>query len=301
MPETRIDVFGLGQCSLDYIGKIDAYPLPDTKGEISDMVIQGGGPVATALVALARWGRSCYFSGLIGDDPFGRQIEASLRVEGVHTKGLVVRRGTSSQFAFIAAEPDTARRTVFWRRPTAEPIRPAEVDIDMIGRARVMHTDGLFIEAALYAAHAAKKIGIPVVVDAGTLREGMLDLAGLADFFIVSETFSRALTGADDPHGACRQLIDLGPSAVCVTLGAKGYVAMYRGRSFEKPAYPVKAVDTTGCGDIFHAGFIYGLLKNWDITKCLDIGAWAASRVSMQMGGRSGIPSLSDLKAGGYR
>ena len=70
--KASIEVFGIGQCSLDYIGKIQAYPPPDRKCEFTDMVIQGGGPVATALVALARWGVSCAFAGVLGDDLFGR-------------------------------------------------------------------------------------------------------------------------------------------------------------------------------------------------------------------------------------
>jgi len=68
------DVFGLGQCSLDYIGRLGAYPPPGVKTEFSDLTVQGGGPVATALVALSRWGLRCAFSGVVGDDAFGRVI-----------------------------------------------------------------------------------------------------------------------------------------------------------------------------------------------------------------------------------
>jgi len=75
MTERTFQVYGLGQCTLDYIGKIDAYPPPDVKCEFSDMVIQGGGPVATALVALARWGLSCAFAGVLGDDLFAAMIK----------------------------------------------------------------------------------------------------------------------------------------------------------------------------------------------------------------------------------
>ncbi len=71
------DIFGLGQCSLDCIGRIDAYPPPDVKCECSETVIQGGGPVATALVALSQWGISCAFTGVIGDDLFGSMIDNS--------------------------------------------------------------------------------------------------------------------------------------------------------------------------------------------------------------------------------
>lgn len=296
MSEQEIDVFGLGQCSLDHIGIIESYPLPDEKREMSSMTIQGGGPVATALVALARWGMSCSFCGMVGDDSFGRRIEMSLRAEGVNTKGLLVRPGTTSQVAFIAVEPDRARRTIFWQRPTGRPIGPEELDFEALGASRVLHTDGLLIDAALHAARAARKKGIPVVVDAGTLRAGMLELARQSDFFISSESFSRALVGGDDPLGACRKIREFGPALACVTLGERGYVARVGGDVLEKPSYPVHAIDTTGCGDVFHAGFIYGLLKNKGIEECLDLGAWAAAQVSTCLGGREGIPLLRDLE-----
>lgn len=292
-------VFGLGQCCLDYIGKIHAYPPADTKGELSDLVIQGGGPVATALVALSRWGLSCTFAGVLGDDPFGERIKESLDEEGIDTNGIVVRKGFDSQFAFIVAEPGVGRRTIFWRRPTGPPLKPEEVNYRQLQGSQVLHTDGLFIDAALAASRAASKARVQVVVDAGTLRDGMLDLARLSDFFIASETFAAALTG--DPVEACRKLAELGPRVVGVTLGSKGYVALAEGRLWQKPAYPVEAVDTTGCGDVFHAGFIYGLIRGWSFEKCFDLAAWSAARVSRKIGGRSGIPTLQQLKKQGYR
>ena len=100
--------------------------------------------MATALVALSRWGLSCSFAGMIGDDLFGRMIRASLAEEGIRTDGLVIREGFLSQFAFIAAEPAQSRRTIFWQRPTGPEIRPDEIDIDAIRQVRVLYTDGLF-------------------------------------------------------------------------------------------------------------------------------------------------------------
>jgi sulfofructose kinase len=294
--EGDFQVFGLGQCSLDYIGKVDLYPPPDVKCELRETVLQGGGPVATALTALARWGISCCFAGVVGDDLFGGLIEQSLREEGVGTAGLVVRKGVASQFAFIAAEQSLGRRNIFWRRPGGPELRPGEINLAILRRARLFHTDGLCMEAARFAAKEARRAGVTVVVDGGTLREGMLDLAGLSDCFVVSESFARALTGGDDPRRACRMLSELGPRLVGVTLGKAGYVAMAGGRLIEKGAYPAKAVDTTGCGDVFHAGVIYGLLRGWDAKKSLDLGAWAAAQVSRRLGGRSGIPTLAALR-----
>jgi sulfofructose kinase len=286
------EVYGLGQSSLDYIGRIKRYPPADSKCEFTGMVIQGGGPVATALVALSRWGIYCAFAGVIGDDLFGEQIRAGLEAEGIDLRGLLVRKGLESQFAFIASEPGLGRRTIFWQRPTGPSPHPEELDFDLIRRAKIFHTDGLFAEAALAAAKAAREAGVPVIVDAGSLREGMLELARLSDYFIASSAFSRSLVGKDDPVAACREMATLGPSLVGVTLGKEGYIALDRGRLIRRPPYPVEAVDTTGCGDVFHAGFIYGLIKGWTVDESLDWGAWAASRVSLKLGGRAGIPPL---------
>jgi sulfofructose kinase len=293
-------VYGLGQCALDCIGKIDTYPPPDVKCEFSDMVIQGGGPVATALVALAKWGLSCSFAGVLGDDLFGGMIKASLEAGGIDTSGLLVRKGFDSQFAFIVAEPGSGRRTIFWRRPTGPPPGPDEIDYGIIRRAKVVHTDGLFIEGALAACKAAKGAGVQVVVDAGSLREGMLELARLSDYYLASETFAKALVGDDDPMEACHKLAELGPRVTGVTLGAKGYVALANGRIIERPAYKAKAVDTTGCGDVFHGGVIYGVVQGWGVEKSLDLGAWSAAMVSCKLGGRAGIPGLEDLVQKGY-
>lgn len=294
------DVFGLGQCSLDYVGTFDVYPAADSKQEFHGMIIQGGGPVATALVALSRWGLRCCFTGVIGDDGFGNAIRSSLEEEEVDVGGLLVRKGESSQFAFIIAEPATGRRTILWRRPTGGALEPDEVDSERLTRSKILHTDGLFIEAALHAAAVARRAGLRVVVDAGTLREGMLELASFADAFIASETFARALAGDDDPLEICRRLAALGPSLTGVTLGPAGYVALHGERIIQKPAHRVTVLDTTGCGDVFHAGVTYGLLRGWDPGKSLDLANWAAAAVSTRPGGRTGIPSLSELRARGF-
>ncbi len=286
-------VFGIGQCSLDYLGQIPAYPPPDVKCEFSNLVVQGGGPVATALVALKRWGLDAFMAGVAGDDDFGAQITYSLTSEGIDTGGLVIRKNHHSQFAFIVSEPATARRTIFWQRPTGRALQPEELDINLLLKSSAFHTDGLFPEATLFACRKAKEAGIPVIVDAGSLRDGMLEIAKLSNCFVTSETFSNALSRT--PEETCRILAGLGVRFTGVTLGAKGYVALVNGRFIRKSAYPANAIDTTGCGDVFHAGLTYGIVKGWDTEKSLDLGAWAAARVSEQMGGRSGIPTLGDF------
>jgi ribokinase len=291
-----IEIFGLGQCAWDYIGQIEKYPSPDTKSEMSSMVMQGGGPVATALVALTRWGFSCSFCGVVGDDFFGRQIIDSLLEENVDTNQMIIRHGFDSQYAFIVAEKNGGQRTIYWRRPTGQPAKPEELHYDMIRQARVFYTDGLFPAASIAAARAAKETGAVVVTDAGTLREGMLELARYSDYFIVSEVFARAFVKGNDPQKACKELQNLGPEIVGVTLGDRGYLVLNHNEWIERPAYQVNSIDSTGCGDLFHAGITLGVLKGWDLEKTLDFSAWAAACVSTKLGGRAGIPFVDDYQ-----
>ena len=288
------DVYGVGQCYLDYIGLTPSYPPPDVKCEFTSLVVQGGGPVATALVALKRWGLNCFMAGVASADDFGQKILASLAQEGVDTEGVQIRDRCQSQFAFILSEPSCARRTIFWQRPTGSPLQPEEINLDILLNSSALHTDGLFAEASLFACRKARSAGIPVIVDAGTLRDGMLGIARTSDCFITSEVFSNAF--AETPEETCRKLADMGVKWAGVTLGAKGYVALIDGRFIRKDAYPVSAIDTTGCGDIFHAGMTYGIVRGWDAEKALDLGAWAAGLVSTKIGGRSGIPDRKALE-----
>jgi sulfofructose kinase len=291
---SRIDVYGIGQCALDYIGKINTYPEADTKCEFVDLQVQGGGPIATALVALSRWGYSTVFSGVVGDDDFGGQILSELKMEGVDIVDVVIRKAEYSQFAFIVAEPADGRRTIFWRRPTGSSLDEDEVNLKHVLRSRLLHTDGIFARASIHACRSAFASGIPVCVDAGSMREGMLEIASCSTFFLASKTFATAFLGHDDPGIACERLKNLGPEVVCVTRGADGYTAIFGNKMIEKSAYPAIAIDTTGCGDLFHAGFIYGILQNWHIEKCFDYAAWAAAMVSQGLGGRNSIPHPSE-------
>lgn len=292
--QTKLDVFGAGQCALDHLGIVDAYPPADVKCEFTGLAVQGGGPVATALVALARWGRRCAFAGVTGDDGFGKRIRADLEAEGIDLQDTLVRRGGTSQFAFILAEPKAGRRTIFFQRPGGPAPGADEFDLSRIGSARILHTDGFHGAFSLACAREAKRAGVPVSVDAGTLREGMLELAKLADVFLASGTFARAYLARDDPLSACRKLATLGPRIVGVTRAEQGYVAIAEGRVIEGPAHRAEVVDTTGCGDVFHAGFLHGELKGWPAEKSLDFAAWAAGRVATKLGGRAGIPPVEE-------
>ncbi|MEW6441905.1 MAG: PfkB family carbohydrate kinase [bacterium] len=288
-------VAGIGQCSLDFLCTVDRYPGPDTKCEFRELVIQGGGPVATALVALARWGCSTRFSGVVCPDSFGSQILSGLEEEGVDVRFVTRRAGGRSQFAFICID-ENGKRTIFWRRPEALPLQPNEVPEDFLEGIRVLHLDGLFAEASRSAALKARRLGIPVVLDAGAVRPGMLSLIRHTDHLICAEEFARQFDPGAPLSAVLRKLKQMGPQVVCVTLGERGSACLWEDTPYHLPALPVRARDTTGAGDVFHAGYIYGLFRSWPPGDRFRWAAAAAALSCLQIGGRSGIPSPASVE-----
>jgi ribokinase len=292
-------VVGIGQCSLDYLFMVDSFPVPDTKIELEQWTIAGGGPVATALVSLARLGVDCSFYGIIGDDEAGEKIIASLQDEHVDTDGVLKRADSVSQVAFIAVEKNSGKRTIFWQRPSGEAIMPTELSDDFLDKADFLLLDGLMSEVSIHAAESAKKRTVPVMLDAGRIRSSTLELAGLCDYVVGSEEFARELaTGADgfDPEKAVVKIKSFGATAATITLGEKGSVSTSGDNIYNCPAFKVDVVDTTGAGDVFHGGYIYGLLQGWDIKEVVRFASAFAALKCRKPGGRSGIPSLPEVE-----
>lgn len=291
-------VAGLGQCSLDYIASVDGYPAEDTKAEARSLTIQGGGPVATALVALSRLGARTRFMGLVSDDRAGEEIRRGLDEEGVDTGGLIAAPGGESQTAFIVVNSRTGSRTILWKRPTVAPLAPSDLDPSFIASADMLLLDGLMMEASLEAARAARAHGVPVMVDAGSLRPGMMELVGLCDYVVCSEGFARALapdpSNPPDPKEALGRLAGPNTLAATVTLGERGSITLHDDEVFATPAFEVPAVDTTGAGDVFHGGYIYGLLRGWDLPRTVRFASAFAALKCTRPGGRAGIPGLDE-------
>ncbi|MDA8240445.1 MAG: PfkB family carbohydrate kinase [Nitrospiraceae bacterium] len=289
-------VTGIGQCSLDYLALVDFYPDADTKKEILEWHEQGGGPVATALAALSRLGIRCSFYGVAGDDDAGDTIRRSLVEEGVDVSGLVTRRASSSQVAFIAVEKETGRRTIFWKRPTGGPLRSEELGAGFLDGSGMLLVDGLMAEVSLYAAEQAQKRSVPVMLDAGRMRPGMIELARLSDYVVGSEEFARYLGWKPTRETLFREREKLGIKILTITLGRRGSVtASSQGEYFDIPAFKIEAVDTTGAGDVFHGGYIYGLLRGWDLRETLTFASALAALKCMKVGGRAGIPKLEEV------
>ena len=293
----NIQVIGLGQACLDFLGRLKVYPEEDGKCELLDLHIQCGGPASTALVTLSRLGIQTSFLGSISDDHFGSEIVKGLKGEKVDSTYLKITPGYTSQFAFIAITQAGANRTVFWHRGSVPHLRAADVDLSPFSKAKILHLDGLMIEASLEAARQARKRGLSVVMDAGTMRDGSRELVSLVDVLIASEDFAEPLVGRGaPPENVLAALRQLGPKEVIITRGSKGSIGLSGEELFFQKAFSIDSVDTTGAGDVYHGGYIYGLLQGWDVPECMRFASATAALKCREIGARKGIPRLEEIK-----
>jgi sulfofructose kinase len=293
----EIDVVGVGQNTVDHLCVVDRFPAPDSKQRLQALAVEPGGQIATALVALRRWGARCAYLGAFGDDEAGAASRASLAEEGIDVAHAPVRRGERNQLSVILVDARNGERTVLWHRQPARVLAPEEVPRALIGRARVLHVDGADGEAAIVAAAAARAAGVVTVADVDMAFPGLDRLLALVDVLIVSWEFARTWTAAPSPDAAIATLARHGSAIVGVTLGAHGALVGTGADIVRVAGHAVDAVDTTGAGDLFHAGFIWALLTGLDVDAALRLANAAAALQCTRLGGRHAIPTLAEARA----
>lgn len=296
--QTIYDCAGLGICPADYICLLDHYPDADEKTVARAFSRQGGGPVPTALCALSKWGARTAIISLVGEDYDGDFIRGELHAAGVDTRHLKSLKGKRTARSFIWVDLKTGTRAVVLDRTGMPVMQPKDIVLAELPPARYFHCDGRDTDACLKAARQYRRRGTTIVMDAGSVRGRMEELIAATDHFVASHHFIRQYFGARTGiKTACRRLLGQGPSAVLITLAEKGCICETRdGDSFSIPGHRGRhsIIDTTGCGDVFHGGYIYGLLQGWPIKQCARFANAAAFLKCGRPGGRIGIPRLED-------
>ena len=291
----NFDYIGIGFCSNDHLAVLPFIPM-DTKVRMLSHRIMGGGPAANSTAGAASLGKSAAFVGTVGDDADGDMILRDFRAQGVDTSMVKVRPGATSAIAYLWIEEKTGNRSCAWTREGLDELTADEINPEAIASAKVLHVDGHNAAGAIAAAKVAREAGVLVNYDAGTHRDGMEDLLGLADLMICSEEFILKLTGLKDAEEAVRQVWAKYRPKVCgATMGVRGSMA-FDGKEFVRcPAFKVeKVVDTTGCGDLFHTGFAIRYLETQDLMECQRFGA-AVSAIKCR--GLSGRPPSAPTRA----
>lgn len=301
-PPAALDVVGVGLATLDVLVRLERMPTWEQGAPMSAFGLDGGGPVATALVAAARLGARCGFVGTCGDDLAAELKARFLTREGLDLSRLVKRDAPENQVVLVCVQQSSGERVFCGLRDfAAQPLRPDELDRDYITSARYLHLDGCHHEAALQAAQWMQAAGKPVMLDAARVtagaRVGLAELISHVDYLICGSGFATALTGLDDIWEACRALLRRGPRVVVQTEGAQGSYTVTAEEAFHTPAFAVEVVDTTGAGDVFHGAFLVGLLHGWDLRLIAQFASAVAALKCGKLGGRAGIPRLEQALA----
>ena len=295
------DVLGVGCNAVDYLCPMDRYPIEDEKMQVERIELQGGGNVATALVAVARLGGRAAFHTVIAADHNTEWILTSFKQEKVNTDHLIIKDG-SNPLAVILINRSTGSRTIMYSKRNVATFQPDEVHGELIQHTKVLLIDFYFPEASLAASKIAQSLHIPVVVDAEKPSPLAEQILCNCTHVIASRGFALHFTGMDQ-NTTDDALIEefslhLESPFVCITFGERGALAIDRAtnRTFRQEAFKVDTVDSTGAGDVFHGAFAYFLSREYTLEKAIEYAAACAACKCRQIGGRSGIPTLVELE-----
>jgi sulfofructose kinase len=291
------DVVGVGANSVDFVNVVPAFPRPEgwhSKQRIRQHVVSCGGQTATTVATCARFGLRATYIGAVGDDENGSRVRDAVDRIGLDASGLVGRKARN-QYAVIVIDEETGERAVLWDRDERLRLCPADVPLDVIASTRLLHVDDVDQDAAIRAARHARSLGIPVTSDLDRMTDRTEELVMAVSCAIFADGLPEQLTGERDHERSLRRLRKLHDGLLVVTVGQYGAVALDGRRFLVSPGFPVSAADTTGAGDVFRGGFIYGLLQGWAVDRILRTANAAAALACTRLGAMAGIPSLDEV------
>lgn len=299
-PDQRaLDVLGLGVTAVDEILYVDAYPPADRKLQVRGRQRNLGGLTSIALIAAARLGCKTAYAGVLGRDESSEFVISALEQEGVDLRFLVRHDEARPILATIIVGRNPSTRNIFFELNDYTGAHPRQPDAAVIRAARVLLVDHVGIEGMLRAARIAREADIPIVSDLElAVSPDFHDLLALIDHPIMSSNFAAQLTGESGPAAMVEKLWTPMRKVVVVTCGAEGaWYLTESGRVHHQPAFKVNAVDTTGCGDVFHGVYAACLARGLDVAERIHFASAAAALKAKQSGGARSVPMLSAVEA----
>ncbi len=289
-----VDLVCVGLNATDTLIQLDKFPESGSKIEYSDVRILPGGQAATTVIACAIWGLSTRYVGKVGDDAAATLHKHAFSSAGVEAQLLEVQNAASAQsLILVDAEGE---RTVLCRKDERIQLQPGELQQEWVTAARLFHTDGHDIAAATRAARWAREAGMATVADLDELYPGIDELMANIDYLIVSRDFPTRYTGDANLENSLRILHSkFNSKLTAATLGVGGVIAWDGNEMLKVAAYQVAAKDTTGAGDVFHAGYIYGLANGWPVRRTLEFASAAAALNCRALGAR-GIAPVTEIE-----
>ena len=312
-----MDVIGIGACNLDMVAFVSKFPEEEQKINAFDYVPpRAAGVALDAITQASRLGLECGFIGKVGDDTLGNGFVKELSEDNIDTTGLITVKGASSSFAWIMVIPTGGRCHVIVPMKDGF-ITEEEIDgfSDYLKSAKFCHMEILQmpLKGLIKAAKLCKECGVKVSIDLDIAPRFIYeykyaDPSDLKTFFEYAYVLKVCKDGVPDlsskssyQDAAVEILMKYNPRIVTITLGEEGCLGAYfdssdNVKTFRAPAFRSNKIkDTTGAGDSFQGGFIYGLLRNWSMDKVACFSNLCAILKCQRIGARS-MPSAEEVK-----
>ncbi len=298
----KFDVIGFGALNVDMLLKVNRIAGAEEESFIENYTEACGGSAANTMVGLARLGCKVGFIGKVADDHEGKLQIDCFNSEGVDTNGIIqAKQGKSgSVLGFVDKK---GARALYINPGVNDLLESREINLEYVGQTGFLHLSSFVGEKPF---RAQKKLvgmlpsAIKVSFDPGSVyaQKGLATIEPIirsSHVLMPNALELEQLSGEPDYRKGAEFMLDMGVKIVAVKLGSKGCYVTDENEQLTVDAFPVKAVDTTGAGDAFNAGFLYGLINEQSLYECGRLGNFVASRSVMKMGARAGLPYANDL------
>lgn len=292
----KIDVLVIGRSCLDYIAVVDHFPEENRKTIFEFRLMEGGGQGGTTSCCISKLGGQVAYVGKLGNDAEGRFCLKRLQDFGVSTEFIEIEPGGTTPVAYIFVTKATGDRTIIYERSALPRIEITPTIDTLLNQSAVLSLD----PETTYLAKELKNRRdreLKIVYDCERWREGLEDIMAIADFFIPSSDFLKSKElNWDDLSFQERifKLDTLVKGTLIVTDGENGAYFLENHRLHQVSPPPIKAVDTTGAGDNFHAAFALAVSKGFDLHRAVRFSIAAASLSCREYGGRKGVPDWEE-------
>lgn len=304
-----MDVCCLGILVADAFGSpIDDIPPKGRLKLFDHMELHIGGCAANCGIAMAKLGLEVSVIGKVGNDVFGGFVTDTLRAAGLDTAGVAVDPEVNTSFTFVIVGSDGQRRFIHTMGANAT-FCEDDVDISLVKKARYLHVAGTMVMPTLdgrQTAHVlqqAQAAGVTTCMDTvfNDRLDDYLPVIGPClphlDMFLPSIEEAERVAGTSEPKEIVRRIHDKGVEVVVVKLGKEGSYVFGRGEEAYVPSYRVQAVDTSGAGDCFVAGFLAGQLRGWSLVESARFGNAVAAHCVQAVGCTAGVVGFEATRA----
>jgi sugar/nucleoside kinase (ribokinase family) len=299
LPENKsFDTVGFGTNAVDYLIRVPEYPAFNSKIELDSYVQLAGGEIASTMVGLRRLGMKTAYVGRFGTDAAGDFGLKTLADEGVNVRFAEQIEGAQTQIAFIIIDVRNGERTVIWKRDEKLSFAPEEAPLELVRETKIFHATPHDALACAKMAREAKANGAIVSIDIDNIFEGVTEMIPLVDVFISSAEFPEKLLGISDRKTALKEIKSrFGCPIVGMTLGENGSLILCENEFIETKGFAVPGgcKDTTGAGDAFRVGLLYGLLQGETVENAAKWANAVAALKCRAVGARTALPEENEV------